>query len=129
MFVGLHALLSEATRVPELAVSKEEGDAFMLAAKNVMRHYSVTATQKTIDWIAFTGTVGGIYGTRIASYSMRRRDERANKPAALPNAITVAEIKPSVKTNGVKPPAPNLAPRNIPPITPDVQVDPFGGQE
>ena len=80
MFVGLHALAAMQFRTPELAISEDEGKAFMKAAQNVARHYSVETTQKTLDWIAFIGTGAGIYGTRIAAIGMRRRGERGPRP-------------------------------------------------
>lgn len=76
MFVGVHVMLAEMTKTPELALSMEEGDAFMTSAQNVMRHYSVETTQKTLDWIAFGGVaVGQIYGPRLVALAMRKREE------------------------------------------------------
>lgn len=77
MFVGIHAMLAMQTGVAELAISDDEGKAFTVSAQNVLRHYSVETTQKTLDWIAFFGTAGAIYLPRIASVAMTRK---ANKP-------------------------------------------------
>jgi len=79
MFVGLHALLAERTQTPELVLSEEEGDQFMKSAQKVMRHYSVETTQKTLDFIAFFGTVASIYGTRIAAIGIRKRGEQQER--------------------------------------------------
>lgn len=76
MFVGLHAALAMKIDAPELIISDEEGKQFMKAAQNVMRHYSVEATQVTLDWIAFMGCAAGIYAPRIAAVGMRRREQR-----------------------------------------------------
>lgn len=65
-----------ASNVPELAIDMQEGDTFMKSAQNVMRHYSVESSQKTIDWLAFGGTVCMIYGTRFGAYMLRRRSEQ-----------------------------------------------------
>jgi len=73
MFVGLHVLLAERTETPELVISEDEGKEFMAAVQNVMRHYSVETTQKTLDWIALFGTTSGMYVPRIAAIGMRRR--------------------------------------------------------
>jgi hypothetical protein len=57
----------------------------MKSAQNVMRHYSVESSQKTIDWLAFGGTVCMIYGTRFGAYMLRKRTEkqdRVPRPAA-----------------------------------------------
>jgi len=75
MFVGMHALLSMQTGVPEIALTDQEGKAFMSAAQNVMRHYSVETTQKTLDIIAFMGVTAQIYAPRVAAYSIRKRME------------------------------------------------------
>jgi len=76
MFVGLHALLAERTSTPELAISLDEGAAFMTAAQKVMRHYSVETTQKTLDIVAFMGTTAGIYMPRVAVIMMRHKAEQ-----------------------------------------------------
>jgi hypothetical protein len=80
MFVGLHVMLAGATKTPELAIAEEEGEAFMGAAGRVMRHYSVEATQRTLDWIAFAGCAGGIYGPRAVAIALRRREEGRSRP-------------------------------------------------
>lgn len=76
MFVGLHAALAVRTNTPELMIEPDEGKAFMKSAANVMRHYDVRATQKTLDWIAFIGCAGSIYGTRAFAIAARRAGER-----------------------------------------------------
>jgi hypothetical protein len=77
MFVGLHAMLAGATNTPELAIEPAEGEAFMKSAQNVMRHYSVETTQKTLDWIAFMGTATGIYAPRLVAARMNRSKREA----------------------------------------------------
>jgi hypothetical protein len=83
LFVGIHVIAAGATNVPELAIDMKEGDDFMKAAQNVMRHYSVESSQKTIDWLAFGGTCCMIYGTRFGAYMLRKREERKEaRPSA-----------------------------------------------
>lgn len=84
MFVGMHVLLSERIEVPEIAITQEEGEQFMKAAQNVMRHYSVETTQKTLDIIAFAGVSAQIYMPRMAAYGIRKRSERAPVPFRQP---------------------------------------------
>lgn len=79
MFVGLHALLAERMECPELEITEEAGKEFMQSVQNVMRHYSVETTQKTLDWIALGGTVSGMYIPRIAAISMRKRVEKQQR--------------------------------------------------
>lgn len=75
MFVGLHALLAMRLKVPELEMTLAEGVEFTKAAQNVMRHYSVRTTQKTMDWIAFAGVTAGLYAPRIMAARIRVRME------------------------------------------------------
>lgn len=82
MFVGLHAALAVQLDTPELMLSDQEGRDFTRAAQNVMRHYSVKANQKTIDWIAFAGITVGIYAPRFAAYKMRKAEEATMRRAA-----------------------------------------------
>lgn len=79
MFVGLHAMLAMATKTPEFELSEDEGKQFTTCAQNVMRHYSVTATQKTLDWIALVGCCAMIYGPRVAAISFRKAQEKEPK--------------------------------------------------
>lgn len=82
MFVGLHVVLSNSLAVPELTMDMAEGEQFMKSAQNVLRHYSVETTQKSLDWIAFGGTCCMIYGTRFGAYMLRKRSEAPQRPAA-----------------------------------------------
>lgn len=75
LFVGLHVVAASVMNTPELALDMAEGDQFMKSAQNVMRHYSVESSQKTIDWLAFGGTCCLIYGTRFGAYMLRKRTE------------------------------------------------------
>jgi hypothetical protein len=76
MFVGVHAMLAMRTHTPELQMSEDEAKAFARATQNVMRHYDVQTTQKTLDWISFAGITAGIYGTRALAISERVKEER-----------------------------------------------------
>lgn len=82
MFIGVHMMMAQRLNTPELAITPDEGIAFMTAAQNVLRHYSVEATQKTLDWIAFAGIGGGMYLTRGVAISQRLGQERAERQAA-----------------------------------------------
>lgn len=81
MFVGIHALLALNLKVPELEITQEEGDQFIKASQNVMRHYSVTTTQKTLDWIALFGVGASIYGPRVVAIMNNRSKSDAPRPA------------------------------------------------
>jgi len=67
--------LAEATQTPELVINDDEGKQFLGSAQDVLKHYSVETTQKTIDWIAFIGAFGMIYGTRAIAINQRHKRE------------------------------------------------------
>jgi hypothetical protein len=75
LFVGAHVLLAERANIPELALSMDEGQTFMKAAQNVMRHYSVQTTQKTMDWISFAGVTCMIYVPRVVAIANRAKQK------------------------------------------------------
>lgn len=88
----------------------------MKAASNVMRHYSVESTQKTLDWLAFGGTCCMIYGTRFGAYMLRKREEHqiSSRPAA---TVYQMPVKPSEQSNSSvksvaqsEPPVSHIAP-------------------
>lgn len=114
LFVGVHVIAAGATGVPEVAIDMAEGDAFMKSAQNVMRHYSVESSQKTIDWLAFGGTCCMIYGTRFGAYMLRKRSESQEniRPGA-----TVYQMAPR------QPPASSARPAAAPAPAPVPQQD------
>ncbi len=84
MFVGLHVAIAGATKTPEFAISNEEGEQFMRSAQNVMRHYSVETTQKTLDWIAFGGVCAQIYAPRIVAVAAKKPTPQRPRPQVVP---------------------------------------------
>lgn len=103
MFVGVHMMLAVKTNTPELIIQQDEGEAFMKAGQNVLRHYSVEATQKTLDWLAFAGIGGGMYLTRGVAISARLTQERAERQVA-PRG-QVLRFRPRAGAPGAAPPA------------------------
>lgn len=84
LLIGTSALLAVRTETPEVAITPEEGTAFLNAATNVMRHYPIETTQKTIDWVAFIGVSAQVFGTRALAVMVKqsRGGERApQRPA------------------------------------------------
>ena len=79
MFVGVHMLLADKTNCPELIIPPDEASGMLSAAQNVLRHYSVETTQKSLDWIAFAGIVGGGYLMRAVAISNRLGAEKRER--------------------------------------------------
>lgn len=77
LFVGLHVVIAEASKTPEIAINMQEGDHIMRAAQNVMRHYNVQSTQKTLDWISLVGACSMVYVPRIVTIAANKRAREA----------------------------------------------------
>lgn len=129
MFIGVHAMLAAQTNTPELMLQEDEAKAFMKAAQNVMRHYSVAATQKTLDWISFAGVAGGMYGTRFFAISMRRKMEAAERGGG--EVLQFRRRPRAVDPVKTETPPAAAAPFDggeyVPSIFPDAPVDETGG--
>ena len=78
MFVGLHVALARLTEIEEIEITEDEGKLFMDRAQAVASHYSVSTTQKTMDWVAFVGCACGIYAPRVVAV-MRKNRERPTR--------------------------------------------------
>jgi len=73
----------------------------MQAVQNVMRHYSVETTQKTLDWVALMGAASGMYVPRLAAISIRRKSVKRSAPRpqaapANPQGASVVQIVPDM---------------------------------
>jgi hypothetical protein len=64
------------TGVREFALDPDESAQFADAAKEVMRHYPIGLSEKTLAWINLAIVGGGIYGTRFMAYNLRKSAER-----------------------------------------------------
>lgn len=113
-------MAATALKTEELAIDMSEGDAFMKAAQNVMRHYSIESSQKTIDWLAFGGTCAMIYGTRFGAYMLRKREEKiAQRPPATVYQMPVRQTAPT----SPKAPAPQSQPQAEAHIMPEAEFE------
>lgn len=114
MFVGVHVLLGMRLNAPELIISEEEGEQFMTRAQAVLKHYSIEASQKAIDWMAFAGVTAGIYVPRAAAIYFRMK---SGQHAVMPGEAQGGPEMSRPKPNGHDPHAFEIRP------------DEFGGGE
>lgn len=56
------------------------------AGKEVMKHYSFGMSEKRLAWINLTVVCGGIYGTRMMAWGIRKRAEPPKPKAAAPSS-------------------------------------------
>jgi hypothetical protein len=82
MLLGISTMLALRTGIEEFQVGEDEMSAWLGAAQKVARHYSVETTQKTLDWVAFVGITGQVFGTRAVAISVKSRQSKAPKQNA-----------------------------------------------
>jgi hypothetical protein len=69
----MHVQLARLTDTPELAMAEADAKTLMVAAQNVMRHYSIAATQKAVDWMTFASVATFMYAPRAVAVRKRMR--------------------------------------------------------
>jgi hypothetical protein len=78
IYAGIHLQLARLADCPALAMPEAEAKQFLIAWQNYLRHYSISATQKTVDLITAVGVTLFVYTPRAVALSQRRR--RGNQP-------------------------------------------------
>lgn len=73
VWASMHVMLARLTETPELAMTEADAKTLFVAAQNVLRHYSIASTQKTIDWITFASVAGFMYVPRFVAIGRRRQ--------------------------------------------------------
>lgn len=63
---GIHAMLAVMVKQPALNITQQESDMLAGAIANVQRHYDMTATQKTMDFVNLATCLAIVYGPRVA---------------------------------------------------------------
>jgi hypothetical protein len=81
MLIGISTMLALQAGIEEIEVGPDEMNAWLGAAQKVARHYSVETTQKTLDWIAFVGISGQVFGTRALAVAVKTRRGISGRPA------------------------------------------------
>lgn len=80
MLVGIHAMLSAVTKVPEFVLDKQEGELLASASVDLMAQYDVQASAKAVAWSNFLGVVGMVYGTRLIAARARKATAPKTQP-------------------------------------------------
>jgi hypothetical protein len=95
IWVGLHWQVARLTENPELQISENDAKEWLLRTQNVMRHYPLSASQKAIDWAAWTMVTSFMYVPRAAAIIARK-----NAQAAQPEAPSATVFQFNQKANG-----------------------------
>lgn len=98
-------MLAQIWQIEEVAVTSDEADAFTKAAANVSRHYDITTTQKTLDWIALGVVTAEVFGTRAFIVALRTRERRAENARPVAAVHHLRPAPPGMNGTGRQPPA------------------------
>jgi hypothetical protein len=75
----MHVQMARLADCPELAMTEADAKTLMVAAQNVLRHYSIAATQRAVDWMTFCSVATFMYAPRVVA--LRRRTRRPGSSA------------------------------------------------
>lgn len=73
--MSIHAMVEGATKIPEAALSEEEAKKIAECSARVAQLYTGAVSEKTQAWTALLLALGGVYGSRIVAYVLRKRAE------------------------------------------------------
>ena len=99
-------------------MSEAEAKSFLQAWQNYLRHYSVTATQKTVDLLTAVGVTVFIYVPRgVALAERKKQGQRPPQPQAQVFRFHTAPPPQPVQPQPVQPEVPDI----------DGEAEPVGG--
>jgi hypothetical protein len=93
VWAGLHVQLARLADTPELAMTEADAKTFMVAWQNYLRHYSIAATQKTVDLITAVSVTAFMYAPRAVA--VRRRMSRRPGRSGLHPSPEAAQDSPA----------------------------------
>jgi hypothetical protein len=74
IWAGVHLQLARLADCPAIAMSEAEAKTFLQAWQNYLRHYSLTATQRTVDLMTAVGVTVFLYAPRGMALAERNRN-------------------------------------------------------
>jgi hypothetical protein len=95
IWAGLHLQLARIADCPDLAMTEGEARTFLQAWQNYLRHYSVAATQKTVDLVTACSVTIFMYVPRGVALSQRRR-RGPGMARSTPGPAQVFQFRPNV---------------------------------
>jgi hypothetical protein len=90
----MHVQLARIADCPELAMSEGDARTLMASAQNVLRHYSIQATQRAVDWITFGSVAMFMYVPRAVALVQRRQRSNAPPPPQWQGSAQVFQFTP-----------------------------------
>lgn len=85
LLISIHVGLAAITKSPEWEIDEGEAKSLAAASARCARHYPILdkVGDKAIDHLNLISVLGGVYGTRIFAYSLRKSSNRAKPTAAV----------------------------------------------
>lgn len=85
LLISIHVGLAAITKSPEWEIDEGEAKSLASASARCARHYPILdkVGDKAIDHLNLISVLGGVYGTRIFAYSLRKSSNRAKPTAAV----------------------------------------------
>jgi hypothetical protein len=84
-----HHLIAALSRQGHWQLTEADAKIYATAVKNVARHYSLAATQKSLDWYALGLCMASMEGTRILGSYQNARARRTSSSSPRPATATV----------------------------------------
>jgi hypothetical protein len=72
-------MVEGATKIPEAALTEDEARKIAECSARVASFYTGSVSPKTQAWTALLLALGGIYGSRVVAFVLRRRAEEDAK--------------------------------------------------
>lgn len=78
---GVHLMLSKLIQIQELELDEDESQKLARAVERVNSLYSnFVVPEKVLAWIGLLTVLGAVYGPRIATYNLRKSEEKRKSP-------------------------------------------------
>lgn len=90
-----HATLAALVNIREFELSEDEAGKLSEASKEVLKHYPLGVSEKTLAWVNLAIVGGGIYGTRFMAYNIRKAAERRARMVNVTPAAAAAAASAS----------------------------------
>lgn len=83
MLLVVHATLAQLSGIKELELDDDEARKLSEASKEVLKHYPLGVSEKTLAWVNLTVVAGGIYGIRFMAWNVRKSAEKRARTITL----------------------------------------------
>lgn len=99
LLMGLHMMGAELLKIQELNLDESEAKRIAEALARLQSLYDMPVlTEKQMAWSNLVMACFAVYGTRIAAYKLRIKNEAAAAKAAGPGAVAGQVIPPGIPT-------------------------------